>query len=88
MRQLIERREFVRSQLGPVQGPGCEVFAAVSGEFKKGIVGLWNVVELARNDADNRGMGGNGAQGSGVAPQLLIRLMTLAKIAHHSGKTV
>ena len=51
VRQFVESAIFRRRQIGPVQ-PACQqILAAISDQFEKRVVGLWNPVKLAGNDA-------------------------------------
>ena len=53
---------FRRSEIGPVQPAGQQVFAAVADQFEKRVVGFGNAVELAGHDAGDRGFGGQRPQ--------------------------
>ena len=44
-------RVFRRSEIGPVQPAGQQIFAAVSDEFEKRVIRLGNAVKLTGNDA-------------------------------------
>ena len=88
VRQLIQRSIFRRSEIGPVQPARQQIFAAVSDEFEKRIIRLGNTVKLTGNHAGNGRLRWDGPDARATAPQFLVPLVPLAKIAHHPRKAL
>jgi hypothetical protein len=58
VRQLVVLEIFLRRQFGPTQVAGLQIFAVVSGHFKKRVVCLSNPVELTGHNAGYRRLRG------------------------------
>ena len=86
--KFVESHVFRRREIGPAQPAGEQIFAAVSNEFEKSVVRLGNAVELSGNDARNGRFRAAAARACAAAPQLLVPLVTVAKVAHHPGKAL
>ena len=88
MRQIIERRVFRGSEIGPVQPARQQVFAAVPHQIEERVIGLGNTVELTGNDAGDGRFRWDGTDARTAAAQLLVPFVTLAEVAHDSGKAL
>ena len=71
-----------------MQPAGQQILAAVSDQFEKRIVRLGNPVKLTGDDAGDRRFHGQRPEARAAAPQLFVSLVTVAEVAHHSGKAL
>jgi hypothetical protein len=65
-----------------------QILAAVSYDFEKRIVCLWNSVKLTGNDSRDRRFRRQGPETSASASELFVALVAIAKVAHDSGKAL
>ena len=88
VRQFVQSDVFRRRQIGPAQPAGLQILAAVADQVEKRVVGFRNAVELAGNNAGDGRFRRDRPDARAAAPQLFVSLVTIAEVAHHSGKAL
>ena len=84
--QFVQWRELSGSEIVPHQTAGEQILAAVPHQREKPVICLGHAAKLSANDSGDGRFHRRGAHACVVAPRLLISFVTIAKVAHHTGK--